>query len=199
MPLIEIRQLSKHTRMGLWRMDESPEILCNLFPFLKSLEIPYHNEGRQKEFLSIRVLLFLMTKNPKLRIDHASNGKPLLSGYQLSISHTRGYAVLVLSTTDNVAVDIEQRSDRVARIAHKFIRPDESYSSIEDMLLIWSAKETLYKLHSDDDLQYFEMQSKSIESRTLLVENLKQKKVVEINFELTDDYVLTYSCEPLPA
>ena len=45
--------------------------------------------------------------------------KPFLNGYELNISHTRGYAVLMLSEKERVAVDIEQRSDRVKRIASR--------------------------------------------------------------------------------
>lgn len=199
MPLVEIRTLSAHTRMGLWRMDETPERLCTLFPHLQQLSLPSRNEGRQREFLSIRALLTLMTHRDDLLIDHLPSGKPVVEGYHISISHTRGYAVLILSDAENVAVDVEYRSDRVGRIASKFIRPDEPAATIDDMLLVWSAKETLYKLHSSDSLDYFEMRSSAPHDGCLSVENMKQKKVVSISYEFTDDYVLTFATEPLPA
>jgi len=199
MPLIEVRQLSAHTRMGLWRMDETPARLCSLFPHLSLLPMPFKNEGRQKEYLCVRALLKEMTGREDLLIDHLPSGKPVVEGYHVSISHTRGYAVLILSDAENVAVDIEYRSDRVGRIAHKFVRPDEPCTSLDDLLLVWSAKETLYKLHSDDKLEYFEMRSSAPCEGRIPVENMKKKKVVSISFEFTDDYVLTFAVEPLPA
>ena len=199
MPLIEVRQLSAHTRMGLWRMDETPARLYALYPHLQQLPMPYQNEGRQKEYLCVRALLAVMTGRENLLIDHLPSGKPVVEGYHVSISHTRGYAVLILSNAENVAVDIEYRSDRVGRIAHKFIRPDEPCTTLDDMLLVWSAKETLYKLHSDDNLDYFEMRSSAHHNGRIPVENMKQQKVVSISYEFTDDYVLTFTTEALPA
>ena len=65
-----------------------------------------------------------------------------------------------------MAVDIELRADRVRRIAPRFIRPDEEALTVEQMLVIWSAKETLYKLHSEDDLQFFEMRVREMGTDT---------------------------------
>jgi len=199
MALVKIRQLSSATWLGLWRMDESPAELCALYPHLGSLTIPFKSDVRQKEFLCIRALLVAMTDNPQLTIGHYSSGKPFVQGYQISISHTKDYAVLILSLDKNVAVDIEYRSERVARVVHKFIRPDELVVGINQQLTVWSAKETLYKLHSADDLQYFEMRTLSIGPKVLVVENLKRNIKTEITVVMTDDYVLTYAIEALPA
>jgi len=200
MPLIEIRQLSESSRLGLWRMDESPADFCRLYPSLLSLKeqlsTHFRNETRQIERLSVHALLQEMTGRDDLQIAHAESGKPILDGFLLSISHTRGYAVLVLSEVENVAVDIEQRSDRVKRIASKFIRADEKASSVEEMLAIWSAKETLYKLFSEDELQYFEMQVVKMTDGALYVMNLKRNQMVKVSCEWTDDYVMTYACLP---
>ena len=140
-----------------------------------------------------------MTGDDTLCIGHEPSGKPTLPGWHISVSHTRGFAALILSDSQEVAVDIEYQSDRVGRIAKKFIRDDEPVTSIEDMLLLWSAKETLYKLHSDDKLDYFEMRSSAPCEGRIPVENMKKQKVVSISFEFTDDYVLTFAVEPLPA
>ena len=61
-----------------------------------------------------------------------------------------------------VAIDIEYRSDRIERIRSKFLRSDEPFTSIGELLLVWSAKETLYKYFSEDDLMYNEMKVESI-------------------------------------
>ena len=195
MPLNEIRQVSAHARLGLWRMDEQPEALLALFPHLCHLPMPYTNEGRQREFLSVRALSSVMTGDNSLIIGHEPSGKPTLPGWNISISHTKGYAALILSQTEPVAVDIEQRSDRVGRIASRFIRPDEEADTLERMLTVWSAKETLYKLHSEENLQFFEMRVREWHPQHLIIENMKSGQLVTLHHELTADYVLTYHPE----
>ena len=173
-------------------MDERPEELLVSFPHLRSLPMPYKHEGRQREFLSVRALLSVMTGDNSLVIGHEPSGKPTLPDWHISISHTKGYAALILSQTEPVAVDIEQRSDRVGRIANRFIRPDEEADTLERMLTVWSAKETLYKLHSEDSLQFFEMRVREWHPHHLIIENMKSGQFVTLHHELTADYVLTY-------
>jgi phosphopantetheinyl transferase len=200
MPLIDVIGLTAHTRLGLWRMDESPQELCIRFPHLQHLEQPFRNEVRHCEFLSVRALLAIMTGETSLTIGHLESGKPVVPGLQISISHTRGYAALMLSDCENVAVDIEERSDRVVRVADRFMSLEERLMApdVEDVLLVWSAKETLFKLHSEDQLHYFEMCLRSLETgNRLLMENLRRQKIVGINYAMTDDYCLTYALEPL--
>ncbi len=176
MSLIEIRQLSAHTRLGLWRMDE-----------------PFEGTARERERDAVHRLLHAMTGDDSLCIGHESSGKPTLDGWHISVSHTRGFAALILSDLEEVAVDIEYQSDRVGRIAKRFIREDEPVSSTEEMLLLWSAKETLFKLHSSVHLQYFEMRLREMNESVMQVEDITQNKVVNINYECSADYVLTYS------
>lgn len=200
MPLIEVRQITPYTRLGLWRMTESPETIGRHYPSMQRLVTElasrYRSETRQMEKLCVHALLEEMTGVSGLSIGHAPSGKPFLNGYELSISHTRGYAVLMLSEKERVAVDIEQRSDRVKRIASRFIRPDEPAETVEEMLAIWSAKETVYKLFSEEELQFHEMQVAEITDCAMLVGNLKRHEQVHVSLEWTSDYVLTYTCLP---
>lgn len=196
MALISIQKISDDVLLGLWRIEETIEDFYSRYPFLqvyrKELEEKYKFEGRQKEFLSIRALLFEMTHDDNLRIEHLPSGKPTLKGWQLSISHTKGFAVLILSQTRPVAVDIEYLSERVNKIAHKFIRPDETVVDTMSRLVHWSVKETVYKYFSDEDLQYFEMRLRDITSDKCKVENLKTKKTVEAKFVINSSFVLSY-------
>lgn len=207
MALVYIKNLCDDVRLGLWRMDEEPAELLSAYPHLRLLEMPYKHAARQKEFLCVRVLLLLMTGDETLRINYNDDGRPFVDGWQLSISHTRGYVALMLSRRHSLGIDIEYRSDRITRIASHFIRPDEQATTPDQMLALWCAKETLYKLHSDDHLQYFEMrQSGSPDIRTdnvgptqeeplgmLVLENMKQEVEVTIHVSATIDYMLTWA------
>ena len=209
MAVVNIREVYPGVSLGLWQMDESPEQLFDLYPHLlpyrSSLDDKYKNDGRKLEFLAIRALMYEMLRvngASKGLLSHAGDfthngqGKPLFRGYHVSISHTKGYAALILSKKSEVAVDIEYMSDRVERIASKFLRKDERADSLDSKLVHWCAKETVFKLFSEDNLLFEEMRVKPFDTMSdwaCDVENLKSGKTARVDFELAMDFVLTYS------
>ena len=102
---------------------------------------------------------------------------------------------VILSKIKNVAVDIEYYSSRVSRIADKFIREDEFATDIDSQLINWSAKETVYKYFSEQNLQYFDMKLVPFEEfkNTKRVLNLKTGDYQDVYYELNNEYVLTYT------
>lgn len=209
MAVVNIREVYPGVSLGLWQMDESPEQLFDLYPHLlpyrSSLDDKYKNDGRKLEFLAIRALMYEMLRvngASKGLLSHAGDfthngqGKPLFRGYHVSISHTKGYAALILSKKAEVAVDIEYMSDRVERIASKFLRKDERADSLEAKLVHWCAKETVFKLFSEENLLFEDMRVKPFDTMSdwaCDVENLKSGKTARVDFELAMDFVLTYS------
>lgn len=209
MAVVNIREVYPGVSLGLWQMDESPEQLFDLYPHLlpyrSSLDDKYKNDGRKLEFLAIRALMYEMLRvngASKGLLSHAGDfthngqGKPLFRGYHVSISHTKGYAALILSKKSEVAVDIEYMSDRVERIASKFLRKDERADSLDAKLVHWCAKETVFKLFSEENLLFEDMRVKPFDTMVdwaCDVENLKSGKTARVDFELAMDFVLTYS------
>ena len=209
MAVVNIREVYPGVSLGLWQMDESPEQLFDLYPHLlpyrSSLDDKYKNDGRKLEFLAIRALMYEMLRvngASKGLLSHAGDfthngqGKPLFRGYHVSISHTKGYAALILSKKSEVAVDIEYMSDRVERIASKFLRKDERADSLGAKLVHWCAKETVFKLFSEENLLFEDMRVKPFDTMAdwaCDVENLKSGKTARVDFELAMDFVLTYS------
>jgi len=125
------------------------------------------SEHRRKEKLVAYEMLHALTGRRDLLIQHEASGRPFIEGYKVSISHTRGWAAMMLSDDEEVGVDIEYQSDRVNKIVERFMRPDEDGSSLDRRLINWCAKEAVYKLRSPEDLQYFEMRVRfSEEPRT---------------------------------
>lgn len=209
MAVVNIREVYPGVSLGLWQMDESPEQLFDLYPHLlpyrSSLDNKYKNDGRKLEFLAIRALMYEMLRvngASKGLLSHAGDfthngqGKPLFRSYHVSISHTKGYAALILSKKSEVAVDIEYMSDRVERIASKFLRKDERADSLDAKLVHWCAKETVFKLFSEENLLFEDMRVKPFDTMAdwaCDVENLKSGKTARVDFELAMDFVLTYS------
>ena len=195
MPQLSVEKINFHTTLLVWKITETEEQLKSLLSesVLETITNKnYKSKSRRLEVMATYALLTSYLKTPSVIIDHNSNGQPSLNGFYISISHTNGYACVLLSTQKVVAIDIEYRSDRIERIRSKFLRSDEAFTSIEDLLLVWSAKETLYKYFSEDDLMYNEMKVESISDSSLSMINLKTNEKKMVSYLSTPDYVLTY-------
>ena len=202
MALVEKMPLQDGTMLGLWRVDETVAQLQVLGNVHKQVCEAYTSNKRRLEVLCTYALLFALTDDVSLRIEHLPYGKPLCVShatgrrYYISVSHTKGYAALILSRNQEVAVDIEYFSDRVERISSKFLRMDENASDLDSKLVHWCAKETVYKLFSEENLKFDDMRVKPFDTMSdwaCDVENLKNKKVAHVDFELTMEFVLTYA------
>ena len=199
MPLLSIEEISPGCRLGLWQIEASIEQMLaedsSLKNVLKCTE-SYRSEARRREVIAVYALLFAMTGNSELRIDHDNLSRPIVDGYHVSISHTKGYAALILSNCSNVAVDIEYFSDRVERVAHKFIRSDEDAPSLYAKLIHWSAKETIYKLFAEEFLDFFDMRVTPFnlsDRGTINVADLMEEKNQNVSYRKNNKYVLTYA------
>lgn len=193
MPLFRDTLLAHDVRLGLWliseTVDELPEPVNTDLSHIRSA-------SHRREVKAVYALLAAMMGRDDLTIEHDAAGQPLLHGWNLSISHTRGWAAIMLSRRHGVGVDIEYRSDRVSRVADRFIRPDEQRDTLDEQLICWSTKETVYKLLSEENLQYFEMRLSPYLPSTagsIEVDDLKQHQKVEVNYEINDNFVLTWA------
>lgn len=208
MALVNIREVYPGVSLGMWNITETVEEMIERFPWVRSLgaEMDYFKSvARKKEFLAVRILLHEMLLLNGIsehracelgRISYSPSGKPLLKGYHISISHTQGYAAVILSKKHEVAVDVEYFSDRVSKVASKFLRHDEKSEGLDSLLVHWCGKETVYKLFSSENLQFEEMRVCPFDTMSdwsCQIENLKSKKKVVVDFELTMDFVLTYA------
>lgn len=196
MALLFINEIDKDVRLGVWKMDEE-------LNYEQFASLPFYNglmslsENRRKETASVYSLLFVMTGNKNLVIGHETSGKPYVEGYKIGISHTKGFVSVILSTSCDVAVDIEYINTRVLRIADRFLREDEKPDIVPDViptLLFWCAKETIYKLYSDERLTFQNIKIMDVEQGgPLCGNNLITGESVRIDYTYNNDYVLTYA------
>ena len=105
MPLVFIKNIDNDTRLGLWKIADElhtdevcPQMVCN--------ELKQKCARRQRETVAVYALLHAITGRTDLVIGHNADGKPTIDGYNISISHTIGYASIIISKRKNVAVDI---------------------------------------------------------------------------------------------
>lgn len=226
MALINVREVYPNVFLGLWQTTETVDGFFGTYGFLEPyrqhVETSFKNDGRKKEFLAIHALLHEMlaicgkphgarrsnglqdqsTASQGLpvadvpMIGHAASGQPLLRGYHVGVTHTKGYAALMLSKSCDVACDIEHFNDRVERIKSKFLRKDEKADDLDSLLVHWCGKETVYKLFPDDNLQFSQMRVgpfSTMSDWACEVENMKRGEKVRVDFELTMQFVLTYA------
>ena len=189
-----VMQLGDDLFLGVKKIVGTELSMLEEFPHLHLTIAGIRNKERMLERMSVYQLLYNMLDDTSLIIQHNEDGKPLLTGWQISVSDTKGYVAIILSKTKNVAIDIEYMSTRVEKIAGRFIRKDEQSASVNEKLLNWSAKETVFKYYSNQHLGYFDMRllPYNIDNQEcVIVENTRSKSLLKVDFCFTDEFVLT--------
>ena len=198
MALLKIDNLRSGTILGTWRIEETVSEMLAMMPSLGKLQHvldSYSRDARRLEVLSVHALIYIMTADESLVVSHNEDGHPLLDGWHVSISHTRGYATVLLSRKDEVAVDIEYVSNRVAKIADRFIRDDEQDDSVTRQLVCWCTKEAVYKYFSSQHLALFDIRLRNYDLSSegcIVAENMQTGDTVTVNYCVKDSYVMTY-------
>ena len=178
-------------------LEQSSEYL----PFLQQIK----TEKRRQEWLASRVLLKELA-GEELLIAYHDDGAPYLpdSSLSLSISHTNGYAAVLLQEQGAVGIDIEYRSDRVLKIRSRFMSPEENASvgpdyETEHLLVHWCAKEALFKMIRQQDVDFIEHlhvepftytgsgELWAFETRT------PERKSYVLSYKVFPEFVLVYS------
>ena len=141
----------------LWKITETADELSCLVPEEQAFYAreAFASVKRRAEWLAVRAILALKFGG-RVQIVYDGAGKPLLDGVAgyVSVSHTKGYAVVAFSRDSEVGVDVELTSRDVMSVAGRFM-PAESldvYPPVERnrvALLNWCAKEALFKITGD--------------------------------------------------
>ncbi len=196
MPLIRKQKLDNGAWLALWQMSET----------LEQLPVPEHVDlssstapHRRKEKVTEYLLLKALTGDDTLFIRHNDDGAPFVNGYHISISHTEGWAAMILSKTYRVGIDIEYVSERVNRVVSRFIREDEQQETLAERLINWCSKEAVYKFFTEQHLEFHEMRLQPYSQEDegdVVVENLRQHSQITVGYEVNNDFVLAYLCSP---
>ncbi len=204
MALLSINQVSSDIVLGLWKIEETTPFFFKNYPFLEKSRDDliglYKSDKRLCEVLAVRTLIHEML-NTDVELSHDNTGCPHLSnGMNIGISHTKGFAAVIISKQHRVSVDIEQLSNRVSKITDKFLRPDETANTVIEQLLHWCTKETLYKLYPEDDLKFTEMRIEAIDRNdtegVIKAMNILRNEVANVRYHVSENFVLTYSFLP---
>lgn len=147
-------------------------------------------EGRRKEWLAARVLA---REELGGRIDYEPSGRPILlspagvaSRRHISISHTTGWAAMMISSGGPCGVDIEPADRPADRVAARIGTPEElSLASTvlpdNPALALWCAKEAAYKAFGNAGTDFREhIRLRSVAARTLIIAVKANRITLEI-------------------
>ena len=208
MPLLKT-WTEENGRWGIWQVTETLEELYACLSDdvvrqeLERLKAP----SRKMEYLAVRVLLKTML-GKEARIGHEPSGKPFLTGgeYHVSISHTKGYVAVGLHESAQPGIDIEAYGERVRKVESRFVREDEmperarmeSREELYQLLLHWSAKETVFKCmkNADADLRklclshFIPQKEGTFQVREYATEG---QSLFSVGYRICEDFVLTWT------
>jgi len=136
-------------KLGLWRIDGTEEEVYDRLFGMPAVKV--HPRTSLQRKASRLLLADMLGVLPELR--KHENGKPFLhnSPLNVSISHTDGYAAVMLGEGD-VAVDVQAVNPRIMQLRERYLKPREMSMSpdMETATLLWAAKETVYKHHATE-------------------------------------------------
>ena len=158
MPLFYQHTINQSTKLGIWKIEEDENFFLQKVPLQQNITHPH----KRLQHLAGRYLLqYLFPDFPYSEIIIADTRKPYLPNeqYHFSISHCGNYAAAIVSSDNRVGIDIEIPTEKVQRIAHKFIHENEMQSMDESIVncqlsivnfqtILWSSKEAIFKWYS---------------------------------------------------
>ena len=209
MPLYKTIKPNEHTTIFVWKIEASfDELLKNIDLTERSKKRLYSmkSEIHQRGFLSVRHLL-KEAGYSDFDLFYTDNGKPhLTDGKHISITHSFIFSAIIISDYE-VGIDIEKNRDKIKIIQHKFvnfergfIHEDDDY--IEQLTVIWGAKECLYKIYpfggltfkNDIDINSFQI---SDGKTTGYIKAEDWDKKYHIYYEQLDGFTLVYAIDPI--
>lgn len=219
MPLFFQHIISPNTKLAIWQIEEEESFFLEKVTLQRSITHPH----KRLQHLAGRYLLrYLFADFPNDEIEIASTRKPFLPDeqYHFSISHCGNFAAAIVSKNERVGIDIELITDKVAKIAHKFLNEEEKilvnsqWSLVNSVLssavdyrlstvdlkltLFWCAKETVYKWWGKGEVDF----KKHIQLHTINVAEptfkaaftkLDEPQLLTINYQVFDNLCLTFT------
>ena len=209
MPFYKITSIHKNLYLSIWEIKESEEELLAGLTLSESDQLllqEIQHSYKRLEFLCGRRLV--KTTLDRLQIeDHGmyrnEYGKPELinSPYQLSLSHTENYVVMLLGKEMRVGIDIEKPQEKMRKIAPRLFNTEELEYADDDLYKlsqVWSAKEVLFKLHEIGEIdfkQHLKLDFKEGDAGQCLgmVQKEGETKRFTLTFEDFKGYIICYN------
>jgi len=186
----------RNTRdISLMRLER--EFLKVLSPYEREVYGNISNQERKKQWLTVRKMLS-QALGFYIPVAYTPSGKPVIPGKHISISHSYDYAALAISD-NNCAIDIQKIDPRIQKIKNKFLIPVKDKYGLEELTLIWSAKETMFKLYAKGEVDFKKHMKVKIsqisDKGSFEGQFLKEdfRKILKLHYFRLKDYFLVYT------
>jgi 4'-phosphopantetheinyl transferase EntD len=210
MGIVLKRDVEEDCLIGLWEIKEDFDTLfskVSLDKTEKKTLFDFKNIARQVEWLSVRALLNELTQCDS-KIIYNEEHKPFLfdNSFNISISHSNKLTSILLSKHKKVGIDLEYRSHRINRIAHKFINKheyitcDKTFEQLH-LYIHWCAKEALYKICDKKNINFKEnltIKPFEIEHEGQITGMHHDEHIHDeflLKYEVRDNYVIVFCCK----
>lgn len=162
-----------------WNKIEN-EIDYNLFPeWTEYLCEIKDKKRRYQSFIARCLLAYAVNKN---NINYSNFTKTdsgrwefsPKSGATFSITHTENLVAVAISKSNDVGVDAEKIQDKIIAIK-KYLHISEA-KSLEELTILWTKKECVYKLGSPIEKLYFESKKITNDNEEFIITTTASKK-----------------------
>ncbi len=157
------------------------------------------HDKRKVEFAAVRYLLH--KQYLKGALFYGADGVPFLKNEcHISISHSGAWVGIALCDSHRIGFDLEFIRPKVQRVYDRFVHPGEfelfPKTQVHLCTLLWSFKETVYKLMRAPGLRFAEdIIIQKSENGDYFARVSKESQIfhVPLGFEIIDDCVMTYN------
>lgn len=161
MPLFQKIVINDDTQAFVWKITESFDKLFQTVA-LKDVSLArlegMKSESHQKGFLSVRKLL-MEAGYTDFDLYYDVYGKPHLDdGKHISISHSHGFSVIVVSNV-NIGADLEIIKEKTLKLAPRYMDVShlENLSEADQLkkaTIIWGVKESVFKIKNEIGISF---------------------------------------------
>jgi phosphopantetheinyl transferase len=210
MPLVLNKNISPDAKLAIWLINESHEELLKIIGNNYN-EANYHQRIQQanaRHYLASRIILTQLFPDNNIVLSKNEFNKPYLhldsQPYHISITHSFDYAAILVAPNSFLGIDLERIDPRIGRVKRKFLNQNEwvfagEESQIAEQTLIWSSKETLYKLYGQKELDFkknliispFLVKENGVLSTQINKDNMEVN--LAVHYQKIDNYWLTYT------
>ena len=200
MSLLLNKKINESSSLAIWNINESIKELCELstenFPEIT-------NPKRLSERIASRLLINSLCHSYQINyegITKSETGKPFLLNHpaHISISHSFPYAAAIINKKKPCGIDIEKPRKQMLTIQNRFLHSSELefQNNLEKLCIIWSTKETIYKIGNQNSFNFKESISLSfLEGNRIKGKVFVPNKeiIYDIRYEWINGFLLTYA------
>lgn len=164
-------------------------------------------ERKASEEAAIGAMLRALFEAQSFNRAHDATGRPFLPSkpeVSMSLSHAEGCAALLLTPSSlRPGVDVETYRPQLYAVASRYLTEVEwekgcrlapQFTELELRTLLWSAKETAFKVFgpSDASLHNFVLETLTPQEQTLRLRYPREETELVVRYELRSDYLFTF-------